>query len=73
MSALYLTALAPGRKPSRIGFLFTHKNAHFGVVSVEGRSRPAHILNVDRTGFYATLLCRMNRYSYYSGQLFKST
>ena len=73
MSALYLIALGPGRKPSRIGFLFTHKNAHFGVVSVEGRSRPAPILNVDRTSFYATLLCRMNRSSYYSRQLFKST
>ena len=73
MSARYLIALAPGRKLSRIGFLFTHKNAHFGVVSVEGRSRPAPILNVDRTSFYATLLCRMNRYSYYSRQLFKST
>ena len=67
MSEQYLIALAPGRKPSRIGLLFTHKNAHFGVVSVEGRSRPTPILNVDWIGFYDTLLRRMNRYSYYSG------
>ena len=62
MSTEHLIALAQGRKPSRKGLLLIS-----GVVCVEGRCRPTQILNVDRIGFYATLLRRMNRYSYYSG------
>ena len=34
----YQIALAPARKPHRSGLLFTHKNGHFGAISVPERS-----------------------------------
>ena len=38
MFTLYQTALAPARKPYRIGLPFTHKNRDFGAIFVSERS-----------------------------------
>ena len=48
MFALHRIALAPARKPLRIGFLFTHKNGDFGAISVTERSCHAPILRMER-------------------------
>ena len=70
MFTLYRTAIAPARKPYRMGRLFTHKNRDFGAISVTERSCDAQISKVrlhisDRFG--ATLRCTVNWFSDSSG------
>ena len=42
-----IIAYAPGRKPYRIGLLFTHKNRDFGEISVSERICAAPISKVQ--------------------------
>lgn len=66
----YRKALAPRRKPYRIGFLYVHTNGDFGAISVSvtKRSRASKILNVDlyisdRSPPPLDFRCSVNKYS----------
>ena len=70
MFTLCRIALAPARKPYRVGLLFTLKNGDFSAISVTGWSCVAPISKVERhisDGFCVTLWCSVHSYSDSSG------